>query len=230
MDINHGFFDQIRCRTLNGSIYGHTFCLRTNPVVTVLNIGQIPSPVEKRRNIPFFSRTINHFLLVSNDALVPLIISADIIPGCLELNAQFFTELQGSHTIDDTKIYGLCNPPHFRSDSPIFRGQNLRRSTGMNILIPLEGIHKCLVLRIVGKHPEFYLAVVCRYKIVPIFGHKSLSNLPALFPSNGDILKIGIAAAQSSGCRNSLVIGRMDPSRGWIDHFYQCIEISGFKL
>ena len=112
----------------------------------MLNIGQISSPVKKRRNIPFFSRIINHFLLVSNNALVPLIISADIIPGCLELNAQFFTELQGSHTIDDTKIYGLCNPPHFRSDSPIFRGQNLRRSTGMNILIPLEGIHKCLVL------------------------------------------------------------------------------------
>src|SRR3989304_407105 len=63
-----------------------------------------------------------------------------------------------------------------------------------------------------------------------LFGHKTSSDLPALFPADGDILQIGVAAAEATRCRDGLVKGCVEPACDRISQFDQAVQVRGLQF
>src|SRR5690554_6685906 len=66
----------------------------------------------------------------------------------------------------------------------------------MDVLPPVKGSQHAFVLAQMCHQPQFHLRVVGTQKhIICIGGRKSLTNLPPLLIANGNVLQVGIAAA-----------------------------------
>ena len=116
MDINHGLLNQICCCALDGCIDGHAFGLRSGPLFAVINLGQVPPPVEKGRHIPLFPGQIDHLFPVFRHTFVSLVVSLNMVFGPFIVYPQFLSQSLRAHAVNDAKVNGLGNTSHICGD------------------------------------------------------------------------------------------------------------------
>ena len=101
----------------------------------------------------------------------------------------------------------------------------------MYVLAFLERIYQHSVPGQVRQHPQLYLGVIRgQQKITFLTGDKRSPYLSALLCPYGNILQIGIAAAESPGLRHSLVERRMHPPGVRVHGHRQSVHVCGFQL
>ncbi len=109
--------------------------------------------------------------------------------------------------------------------------KNLSGSPAMNVLIPDKSIHKGRISGNVRKDPQLDLGIIrIHQKMLFITCHKYLSDPSSHFFTNGNVLQIGLRAADPAGRRDSLVKTGMNPSVFRVNDLEQSINIGGLQL
>ena len=83
----------------------------------------------------------------------------------------------------------------------------LTHSAGVDLAL-VEGAEQGRVLGQVGQHPQLYLRVVRGQEQPSLGRHEGLAHLPPQLGTHGDVLEVGIAAAQPSGGKGKTGGGR----------------------
>ncbi len=109
--------------------------------------------------------------------------------------------------------------------------KNLSGRPAMNVLIPDKGIHKGGIPGNVCKNPQLNLGIIrIHQKMLFIACHKYLSDPSSHFFTNGNVLQIGLRAADPAGRRNSLVEAGMDPPVFRANDRKQSVDIGRLQL
>ena len=77
---------------------------------------------------------------------------------------------------------------------------------------------------------QFNLGVVRRHQLVALRGHEGLTNAPALFAADGNVLQVWLRGRQPAGGRHCLVIRGVNPAGAMVNQFRQSVGVGGFQL
>ena len=100
----------------------------------------------------------------------------------------------------------------------------------MDVLTGPEGLDEHRVPTHVRQQAELDLRVVSRDQHVPRCGHEGPAHLPPEFRTNGDILQIRVAAAESARLGDGLIERRVNAPGLRMDHLGQGIHIGRFHF
>ena len=107
--------------------------------------------------------------------------------------------------------------------------KNLGGRAAMDVLLLEEGVHQGALAAEVGQHAELDLRVVRREEDEAVLRHKTGPDPAALFSADGDVLEVGLVAAQPPGGRDRLVEARVDaPLR--VDAVLQRVDVGALEL
>ncbi len=135
-----------------------------------------------------------------------------------------------AHAVNDAEVDGLGLAPQIVGDHLGKDLKYLGRRAAVDILVFLEGLDQNRVLGAVGQNAQLDLGVVGREHLPALAGDERLPDLAALLGADGDVLQIGVAAAQPAGNGDGLVERGMDTSRLGVNHLQKRVGVGGFEL
>ncbi|VTR68523.1 hypothetical protein DESC_710019 [Desulfosarcina cetonica] len=228
--MDHGQLDQIRGRSLDRGVDGGAFGKLAHGTIAAGDVGQLPDAAKQGAGLVGLVGRLDGAVDKCLDALVAGKIVIDIGLRHLVADIQFPGQTKGAHAVDDAEIDCLGLAAQLVGDHLGEHLEYLGGRAGVDILVLLEGLDENRILRTVGQDAQFDLGVIRREQLPAATRNEGLADFAPLFGADGDILQVGIAAAQPAGGRHGLVEGGVDAARFRMDQLQEGVGIGRFQF
>ena len=112
-------------------------------------------------------------------------------------------ETKWAQAVENAKIDRLGHAPHVAVHDALVHTKHFHGGAHMDVLPGAEGFDEHWITAHMRQEAELDLRVVSQH--VPRCSHEGSAHLPPKFGTNGDVLQIGIAAAQAPRLGDGLV-------------------------
>ena len=137
-------------------------------------------------------------------------VAVDDVFGFLARYVEPLGQSECRYAVDDAEVGGLGLAAHVGCD---VGGRHSEYACGgglVDVLAPAEGFDQMGVVAEVRHQPQFDLRIVGGHQHVVARGHEGFAQFASLRVAHGDVLQVGVAAAQASGDHHGLVERRVD--------------------
>src|SRR5690554_6401604 len=207
---DHSHFKDVGSRSLYGGVDGVAFGHATHHRIAGVDVGQLAFTTKKRTHVAVFTSQSHTLLHITFHPRKTFELAVDYGLRLTPRNIEPLRQTEGGNAVNNAKIGGLGLPAHIAGDLLERQLKNACSGSGMDVLPPVKGSQHSFVLAQMRHQTQFHLRVVGTQKhMLCIGGRKSLTNLPPLLISNGNVLQVGIAAAESTSNHLRLIVTGM---------------------
>ena len=159
---------------------------------------------------------------------VALLVLGQELLGFALAHAGFPSEALGSHAVNHTEVDGFAEPAFVRADLVFVQQQP--GGQRVHVVAAAVGLLQHLFAREVGEDPQFDLGVVGAEQGPALLGQEGLADAPAVLGAHGNVLQVGVAAAQAPSGRHCLVEIGVHPPGFRLHQLRQGVDVGALEL
>ena len=226
---HHGKLNDIGGSALNGHIEGHALAKTTLDVIRRAQFGDSAAATVLGGDIALFLALLHHRVHIGADSAVGFKIAVNIILGLGDGHINVLRQAESGHTVDDAEVHRLGTGAHGGGHLALVHMEHFGGGDGVEIAARQEGLLHGLIIGDVGEKPQLDLGVVGVHQDIALLGDEEAANLTAHLGAGGDILQIGLGAAQAARCRDGHLKAGTDAVIG-VHGFQKTLGVGGVQL
>ena len=206
---HHAELDQICRRALHGRVDGGALGPGAARAVGGVDFGQVQPAAHHGLDIAFGFGALPCFIHVLLHAGVAGKILFNKVFRSRVVNAQRPRQAIGAHAVDQPEVDGFGIAALLTAHLVNRHAKHFAGGSAVHIQPVVEGFEQRRITADVGHDAQLNLAVVGARNHAARGGHKSLAHAPAFCCADGNVLQIGVVAAQAARDRNGLRVVRV---------------------
>ncbi len=231
LHLQHGNLDNISGSTLNGRIHRCALGKAAQIEILAVDILDIAAASHHGCADSAAARLLYGRVNPLLDSAVAGKVALDIILGFFSADAQFFAQAKFRLPINDAKVHRFGITAHFLGHVLHSHAKHLRSRAAVNIFIVAEALRQHRVLGHMSQNAQLDLRIVGGHQhIICLRRLKCLANAFSFLSLDGNILQVGLCAAQPSGGSDRLIEGGVYLPCLPIHQLQNPIYIGGFQF
>lgn len=228
--VDHGHFDQVRRRALDGTVDSHPLAEAALCRIVALQFGNGSAATQNGRGVALFPPLGDVAVHQRAHGGKFLEEGVDVVFGLGLRNADVLRQAEGADAVDDAEDDGFGGASHLSGDLAGRPVEDLHGRRHVDVFPFGEDGEQAGILRQVSENTRFDLAVVGAEQVMAFGGDEGLADAETVLAFDGNILQVGIGGGESPRGRDGLVERGMQPFGFRMDQFGQSVHIGGLEF
>ena len=230
VDLDHCALHDVGGRALNRQVDRDALRGESNLAVAAVQLGHQPPPPVHRLHDAGRARLLERPVDEGADAREPGEVGVDELLRRLLRHADVLRERERALAVEQRVVDHLGDAAKIVRVAAAVGAEDLQRRPLVEVGPLAERVDEHRIFRKVREDPELDLRIVRRDQHVPRIGDERAADLAPERRPDGDVLEVGIAAAQPPGGRDRLVEAGVHAAGLGVNELGQRVDVGAFQL